>query len=283
MEHGQGKLSKPGAAIAAWSDIGLLQASEANPQPHLAGMGRHIRSLVYHFPCNMSQPNDPEGLKLFGTGGQLLKGLKELMLRLTDLHTLKLVDFVLERFEANHLLDEVVCSCCTKMRVLNLVNVTTTHCAIMHVGLFLNLQVSGQSQQTRTIVTHYLWPYLPPGAYYFAAEHRRRCAIAAGGYQAATPTLAAELLYAQSPDHQCLRRQSVAQSEGHKSAAARPFAHGEPRGRRGGAAARGTGPQHHLQCTAGTYTPRAADPHGGPLQEQPHGLWPRAAAALYQP
>lgn len=105
-------------------------------------MGRRIRSLVYHFPCNMSQPNDPEGLKLFGTGGQLLKGLKELMLRLTDLHTLKLVDFVLERFEANHLLDEVVCSCCTKMRVLNLVNVTTTHCPIMHVGLFLNLQVS---------------------------------------------------------------------------------------------------------------------------------------------
>ncbi|ALC41369.1 CG11044 [Drosophila busckii] len=130
--------------MLSWS---IDKGREAHPQPDLAGMGRHIRSLVYHFPCNMAQSNDPEGMKLFGTGGQLLKGLKELLLRLTDLHTLKLVDFVLERFEANHLLDEVVCSCCTKMRVLNLVNVTTTHCPIMHVGLFLNLQVLTISPQ----------------------------------------------------------------------------------------------------------------------------------------
>jgi len=119
----------------------LFQGREENPGTEFIGIGNRIRTLVYHFPCNMSQPNDPEGIKLFGTGGQLLRVLKELLLRLTDLHTLKLVDFVLERYEANHLLDEVVCSCCTKMRVLNLVNVTTMHCPIMHVGLFLNLQV----------------------------------------------------------------------------------------------------------------------------------------------
>ncbi|EDW74852.2 uncharacterized protein Dwil_GK15904 [Drosophila willistoni] len=130
--------------MLSWS---MDKANEANPQADLIGMGRRIRALVYNFPCNMSQPNDPEGIKLFGTGGQLLKGLKELLLRLTDLHTLKLVDFVLERFEAKHLLDEVVCSCCTKMRVLNLVNVTTMHCPIMHVGMFLNLQVLTISPQ----------------------------------------------------------------------------------------------------------------------------------------
>ncbi|KMY95214.1 F-box only protein 39 [Drosophila simulans] len=120
---------------------------EVNPDTQFIGIGSRIRTLVYHFPCNMSQPNDPEGIKLFGTGGQLLRVLKELLLRLTDLHTLKLVDFVLERYEANHLLDEVVCSCCTKMKVLNLVNVTTMHCPIMHVGLFLNLQVLTISPQ----------------------------------------------------------------------------------------------------------------------------------------
>lgn len=92
----------------------------------------------------MSQANDPDGIKLFGTGGQLLKGLKQLLSKLRDLRTLKLIDFVLERFEAKHLLDEVLEACCTKMRVLNLVNVTTTHCPIMHVGLFINLQVSGK-------------------------------------------------------------------------------------------------------------------------------------------
>lgn len=108
----------------------------------LKNVGSRIRSLVYVFPCNMSQANDPEGIKLFGTGGQLLKGLKELLSKLRNLRTLKLIDFVLERFEAKHLLDEVLEACCTKMRVLNLVNVTTTHCPIMHVGLFINLQVS---------------------------------------------------------------------------------------------------------------------------------------------
>ncbi|XP_036334720.1 uncharacterized protein LOC118745302 [Rhagoletis pomonella] len=126
---------------------GMEKSSELKAPADLKDIGTRIRSLVYVFPCNMSQANDPEGIKLFGTGGQLLKGLKELLSKLRDLRTLKLIDFVLERFEAKHLLDEVLESCCTKMRVLNLVNVTTTHCPIMHVGLFINLQVLTISPQ----------------------------------------------------------------------------------------------------------------------------------------
>lgn len=63
------------------------------------------------------------------------------MAKLDNLRILKLIDLVLERFEANHLLDEVLDSCCTQLRVLYLVNTTTVHCPIMHVGLFINLQV----------------------------------------------------------------------------------------------------------------------------------------------
>jgi hypothetical protein len=64
------------------------------------------------------------------------------MSNLRELQSLKLIDLMLERFEAKHLLDEVLDSCCMALRILYLVNVTSVHCPIMHVGLFLNLKVS---------------------------------------------------------------------------------------------------------------------------------------------
>uniref|UniRef100_A0A182N2U6 F-box domain-containing protein n=1 Tax=Anopheles dirus TaxID=7168 RepID=A0A182N2U6_9DIPT len=112
-----------------------------------AGCGQRIRSLNYLFPCNMALSEDPESIKLFGTGGQLLAALKRLMFCLTDLQSLSLVDLILERYEANHLLDEVLESCCLVLRRLCLVNVTSCHCPIMHIGLFLNLQVLVVSPQ----------------------------------------------------------------------------------------------------------------------------------------
>ncbi|KAL9918892.1 F-box only protein 39 [Glossina fuscipes fuscipes] len=124
--------------MLSWS---MGKGMEKNGPNDLKGMGQRIRSLTYIFPCNMSQANDPEGIKLFGTGGQMLKGLKDLLSKLRYLRVLKLVDFVLENYEAKHLLDEVLDACCTTMKVLNIVNVTTHHCPIIHVGLFINLQI----------------------------------------------------------------------------------------------------------------------------------------------
>lgn len=106
------------------------------------GCGLKIKSLNYIFPCNMASSEDPESIKLFGTGGQLLASLKRLMLNLPNLQTLKLVDLMLERYEANHLLDEVLDACCLVLKRLHLINVTLVHCPVMHIGLFLNLQVS---------------------------------------------------------------------------------------------------------------------------------------------
>lgn len=63
------------------------------------------------------------------------------MSNLNNLQTLKLYDLFLERYEAKHLLDEIVYASCLGLRILHLVNVTSTHCPIMHVGLFLNLQI----------------------------------------------------------------------------------------------------------------------------------------------
>lgn len=125
-------------SLLAWC---IEKNSSATCPPELKGIGDKIRSLSYIFPCNMSQSEDPQGIKLFGTGGQLLAVLKSLLANLTKLKSLKLVDLVLERYEANHLLDEVLDSCCTILRYLNLINVTTVHCPILHIGLFLNLQI----------------------------------------------------------------------------------------------------------------------------------------------
>lgn len=94
----------------------------------------------------MASSEDPESIKLFGTGGQLLASLKRLMHNLPNLQTLKLVDLMLERYEANHLLDEVLDACCLVLRRLHLINVTMVHCPVMHAALFLNLQVSPRGE-----------------------------------------------------------------------------------------------------------------------------------------
>ena len=96
--------------------------------------------MNYVFPCNQASVEDPEAIQLFGTGGQLLAGLKRLMLNLQELKSLKLTDLMLVRYDANHLLDEVLESCSTGLKQLHLINLTKVHCPIMHVGLFFNLK-----------------------------------------------------------------------------------------------------------------------------------------------
>jgi F-box protein 39 len=102
-------------------------------------VGRRIESFKYLFPCNMA--SNEQDIKLYGTGGQLLKTLKALLFELHNLKKLKLIDLMLERYDAKHLLDEVLESCNMVLQHLVLVNVTNTHCPIMHVGLFFNLKV----------------------------------------------------------------------------------------------------------------------------------------------
>lgn len=120
-----------------------MEQNQCNPNitPEMKGIGGRIRSLDYVFPCNMAYTDDPESIKLFGTGGSMLLSLKRLVSNIRQLKVLKLTDLMLERYEAKHLLDEVLETNCTNLRVLHLINVTSTHCPIMHVGIFLNLQI----------------------------------------------------------------------------------------------------------------------------------------------
>ncbi|XP_066253438.1 uncharacterized protein [Euwallacea similis] len=103
------------------------------------GVGNNIYHLKFTFPCDMNEEEDEDRVRLFGTGGKLLEGLKRLMSNLTKLQSLELVDLMLEPSEAQFLLDEVCQTCCLSLRKLSLVNTTKTPYQILHVGVFLNL------------------------------------------------------------------------------------------------------------------------------------------------
>lgn len=118
----------------------IQQARRHDCEIEYSGVGKHITSLKYIFPCNMAT-RENDDVKLFGTGGQLLKTLKALLFELKKLQILRLSDLLLERYEAKHLLDEVLESCSMELKELSLINITNTHCPIMHVGLFFNLKV----------------------------------------------------------------------------------------------------------------------------------------------
>ncbi|KAL7292490.1 hypothetical protein TKK_0014065 [Trichogramma kaykai] len=112
------------------------------------GIGKLVRRLKFTFPCNMANREDPDSIKLFGTGGKLLEGLKRLMKNLENLRCLELVDLMLESREALHLMDEVCANCTQTLRKLVLINATKFHCPLLHVGVFLNLNTLVISPQS---------------------------------------------------------------------------------------------------------------------------------------
>nr|CAD7589791.1 unnamed protein product [Timema genevievae] len=111
------------------------------PPPDNLGIGPNIRSLRFVFPCNMAVGDETEQAHIFGTGGKLLEALKRLMGNLPSLRHLELIDLMLDTREAQYLLDEVCSVCCTTLCTLAVVNTTKLNYQLLHVGVFLNLQV----------------------------------------------------------------------------------------------------------------------------------------------
>lgn len=104
-------------------------------------VGGKIKTLKFTFPCNMANNEDSEMIRLFGTGGKLLGALKRLMANLKKLRRLELIDLLLDPKEAQFLLDEVCEKCCLTLHTLILINTTRMQYQLLHVGVFLNLQV----------------------------------------------------------------------------------------------------------------------------------------------
>ncbi|XP_066992680.1 uncharacterized protein [Anabrus simplex] len=106
-------------------------------------IGPKIRSLKFTFPCHMAAQE--EQAQVYGTGGRLLEAIKELLGNLGSLRRLELVDLMLERSEAQHLLDEVCSLCYLTLHYLIVVNTTKMEYQLLHVGVFLNLKLLSES------------------------------------------------------------------------------------------------------------------------------------------
>ncbi|XP_020291858.1 uncharacterized protein LOC109858731 isoform X2 [Pseudomyrmex gracilis] len=105
------------------------------------GVGNYIRRLKFTFPCNMANRDDPDRIRVFGTGGKLLEALKRLMRNLQSLRYLELIDLMLESNEALHLMDDICVNCTQTLSKLVLINTTRYNCPLLHVGVFINLNV----------------------------------------------------------------------------------------------------------------------------------------------
>ncbi|XP_066597137.1 uncharacterized protein [Prorops nasuta] len=121
--------------------ISWYTEKQGSDNTSVAGVGTFIRRLKFTFPCNMANRDDPDRLRLFGTGGKLLEALKRLMGNLPNLRCLELIDLLLDSKEALHLMDDICVNCTNTLSKLVLINTTRFHCPLLHVGVFINLQV----------------------------------------------------------------------------------------------------------------------------------------------
>ncbi|XP_051161809.1 uncharacterized protein LOC127281876 isoform X2 [Leptopilina boulardi] len=105
----------------------------------VAGVGNHIRRLKFTFYCNMANRDNPDRIRVFGTGGKLLEALKRLMINLKNIKSLELIDLMLDSKEALFLMDDICANCTESLTKLILINTTREFCPLLHVGVFLNL------------------------------------------------------------------------------------------------------------------------------------------------
>ncbi|XP_076631879.1 uncharacterized protein LOC143346993 isoform X1 [Colletes latitarsis] len=121
--------------------ISWYTEKQGSDNTSVAGVGTYIRHLKFTFPCNMANRDDPDRIRLFGTGGKLLEALKRLMRNLHNMTCLELIDLMLDSKEALNLLDDICANCTQTLSKLVLINTTMYNCSLLHVGVFINLNV----------------------------------------------------------------------------------------------------------------------------------------------
>lgn len=73
--------------------------------------------------------------------GEITTALKNLLSNLQSLKEVILTDLILERFEANRLMDHVSFSLYNKIDKIALINLTVNHCPLLQLNMFSNLKV----------------------------------------------------------------------------------------------------------------------------------------------
>ncbi|XP_031622465.1 uncharacterized protein LOC116340235 [Contarinia nasturtii] len=107
----------------------------------------NISKFTFKFPCDQPLDSDPNGIKLFGIGGQLIGSFKKLLSKMPNLCELELVDLVLERYEANSLMDQISIGLSQSLKVLSIINLTVNHCPLQQISMLSNLEILKISPQ----------------------------------------------------------------------------------------------------------------------------------------
>ncbi|XP_055317479.1 F-box only protein 39 [Sitodiplosis mosellana] len=107
----------------------------------------NIRQFAFNFPCDQPLEINPNGIKLFGIGGQVIGSFRKLLPKMQKLCQLELVDLVLERYEANKLLDQMSISLSHSLKLLSAVNLTNFHCPLQQIAMMSNLEILKLSPQ----------------------------------------------------------------------------------------------------------------------------------------
>ncbi|RWS09348.1 uncharacterized protein B4U79_08315 [Dinothrombium tinctorium] len=99
-----------------------------------------VHTFDFTFACHVVSDENKQQEYVFGTGGRMLLGLKNLLRCLSGLEKLSLRELLLEKNDAQYLLDDVLYNCCETMRLLRIINCTKLPFPIFHVSCFVNLQ-----------------------------------------------------------------------------------------------------------------------------------------------
>jgi F-box protein 39 len=105
----------------------------------------NIEAFTYVFPCDFARQSNE--VDIYGTGGEILQGLKNLLVRLPGLKRVELFDLQLEPVDAAHVLDEVSEVCCFRLTTLRIVNISRDPYQMLAIAGFVNLKVLAISPQ----------------------------------------------------------------------------------------------------------------------------------------
>ena len=112
----------------------------------------HLRSFKFTFPCEWKTGGVTT---VFGTGGEILEDLKELLRNLRKIEFLSLNHLLLERDDAPELLEDFNFRCGARVLTLELVNVTKLPCTIPQISWFeilRRLVISPQNINDETVI-----------------------------------------------------------------------------------------------------------------------------------
>ena len=98
----------------------------------------NIQAFSYVFPCDFA--NRHNEIDIYGTGGSILQGMKNLLMKLPGLKRVELTDLQLDGVDAAHVLDEVSEACSERVSTLKIVNISRMPFEMLAIASFVNLK-----------------------------------------------------------------------------------------------------------------------------------------------